>query len=348
MLAVVRHQHIYYVGSNGKTPVAQRWDEVQDHVLLIAKPEPSTCTQSSLQPPQRQSITPKSHSPTMLQRSSRRLLPTLSRRIVAVRSYGVPTDNPVPANDPNPKTPHSPVSSTNALPTSSEGSMDRALQELPEDGEKRRVMQAPNREGTWSRSQKPRAEAMVGPRFEQTIMEDQVCPARTPLLEWIWDRLTQEPTAPTLLRHGAHSQAARTLDDGEGRLVRRRWRAIGSPARLHQRRQAADQLVHVLRSTIRMCRTFSIQILVGYSAQLTTHRHTNITASSSRASHLPLSPSTRPMTRLSSRLRISRARPDRLSHTKATPACHWSRDKKLCTSERLYIFRILPESRPTP
>ena len=35
-------------------------------------------------------------------------------------------------------------------------------------------MQAPNREGIWSRSQKPRAEAMVGPRFEQTVMEDQV------------------------------------------------------------------------------------------------------------------------------------------------------------------------------
>ncbi|KAK4455947.1 hypothetical protein QBC34DRAFT_388408 [Podospora aff. communis PSN243] len=30
------------------------------------------------------------------------------------------------------------------------------------------VKQAPNREGVWSRSQKPRSEAMTGPRFEQT------------------------------------------------------------------------------------------------------------------------------------------------------------------------------------
>ncbi|RMX79122.1 hypothetical protein D0867_16517 [Hortaea werneckii] len=37
-------------------------------------------------------------------------------------------------------------------------------------------MQAPNRETVWSRSQKPRSEAMVGPRFEQTIMEDQPRP----------------------------------------------------------------------------------------------------------------------------------------------------------------------------
>jgi len=52
--------------------------------------------------------------------------------------------------------------------------MDKALQELPEEGEKRRVMQAPNRAEVWSRSQQPREKAMVGPRFEQTIMLDQV------------------------------------------------------------------------------------------------------------------------------------------------------------------------------
>jgi len=63
---------------------------------------------------------------------------------------------------------------TNALATSSEGAGDFILQESPEKAEERRVMQAPNREGIWSRSQKPRAEAMVGPRFEQTVMEDQV------------------------------------------------------------------------------------------------------------------------------------------------------------------------------
>lgn len=44
-----------------------------------------------------------------------------------------------------------------------------------EEGEKKRVMQAPNRATVWSRSQQERSKAMVGPRFEQTIMEEQVC-----------------------------------------------------------------------------------------------------------------------------------------------------------------------------
>lgn len=35
--------------------------------------------------------------------------------------------------------------------------------------------QAPNRSTTWSRSQRPRSSAMVGPRFEQTDLEVQVC-----------------------------------------------------------------------------------------------------------------------------------------------------------------------------
>lgn len=34
--------------------------------------------------------------------------------------------------------------------------------------------QAPNRTAVWSRSQQPRAEAMTGPRFEQTNFEQQV------------------------------------------------------------------------------------------------------------------------------------------------------------------------------
>lgn len=112
----------------------------------------------------------------MLQRSSRRLLPALQSHPACIRAYSSrSTDNPVPANDPNPTKPHSPVSSTNELATSAEGGRDKPLQEFVADGEKYRTMQAPNREGVWSRSQKPRAEAMVGPRFEQTIMKDQVC-----------------------------------------------------------------------------------------------------------------------------------------------------------------------------
>ncbi|KAH6668839.1 hypothetical protein B0J14DRAFT_599415 [Halenospora varia] len=67
------------------------------------------------------------------------------------------------------------VSKTNELPIESVHSSE-ALQESVEDAEKRRVMQAPNRAAVWSRSQNPRAKAMSGPRFEQTIMEDQPRP----------------------------------------------------------------------------------------------------------------------------------------------------------------------------
>jgi len=52
--------------------------------------------------------------------------------------------------------------------------MDKPLQESVAEGEERRTMQAPNREGVWSRSQQAREKAMVGPRFEQMIMYDQV------------------------------------------------------------------------------------------------------------------------------------------------------------------------------
>jgi len=107
--------------------------------------------------------------------TSRRLLPSALRlRAFSTTSTVRSTDNPIPANDPNPKKPHSPVSKLNAIPTSSEGAMDKAIVESVEEGEKKRTMQAPNRATTWSRSQAVRAQAMVGPRFEQTIMEDQV------------------------------------------------------------------------------------------------------------------------------------------------------------------------------
>ncbi|KAF2090756.1 NADH-ubiquinone oxidoreductase, partial [Saccharata proteae CBS 121410] len=82
----------------------------------------------------------------------------------------------IPANDPNPKKRPQNVSATNAVPTSSEGSFDQVLQESVEKAEELRTMQAPNRKGIWSRSQQPRERAMVGPRFEQTIMADQPRP----------------------------------------------------------------------------------------------------------------------------------------------------------------------------
>ena len=108
--------------------------------------------------------------------SSRRIASSIFRpRTFSTSTLFRSTDNPIPANNPNPKPDDSPVSSTNATPVSSEGSFDKALVESVEDGERRRVMQAPNRAGVWSRSQNPREKAMVGPRFEQTIMADQVC-----------------------------------------------------------------------------------------------------------------------------------------------------------------------------
>lgn len=112
------------------------------------------------------------NTPTMLSRTLR----AAPRRMPALRSaYSSISDNPIPANDPKSRPPRSPVSATNATPTSSEGSQDKVLQESVEKGEQLRVAQSPNRQGIWSRSQQPREKAMVGPRFEQTIMADQVC-----------------------------------------------------------------------------------------------------------------------------------------------------------------------------
>lgn len=54
------------------------------------------------------------------------------------------------------------------------GLRDKPFQEMPEDSERQRQMQAPNRKEVWSRGQESREKAMSGPRFEQTIMEFQV------------------------------------------------------------------------------------------------------------------------------------------------------------------------------
>lgn len=84
------------------------------------------------------------------------------------------SENFIPANDPSPQKPKPNVSETNAAPLESVGSWDAPLQEAPESGERNRQLQAPNRATTWAKSQRPREEAMTGPRFEQTIMELQV------------------------------------------------------------------------------------------------------------------------------------------------------------------------------
>ena len=97
-----------------------------------------------------------------------------AQRLYATRER---TSDRIPTNDPNPPAPTQNVSESNAVPISPQGLRDeeRPLQEMPEDSERQRVMQAPNRKDPWSRSQQPRESAMSGPRFEQTIMEYQVC-----------------------------------------------------------------------------------------------------------------------------------------------------------------------------
>ena len=107
------------------------------------------------------------------------LTPLIHPRLVAHRSYATRdrTSDRIPTNDPSPPEPVRNVSDSNAVPISPQGmrDSDRPLQEMPEDSERQRVMQAPNRKEPWSRSQQPRERAMSGPRFEQTIMEYQVC-----------------------------------------------------------------------------------------------------------------------------------------------------------------------------
>jgi len=113
-----------------------------------------------------------------------RPVPSFSASLPTLRTYatGGPYSDRVPTNDPNPPEPVKNVSDTNATPVSAMGLRDAPLQEMPEDSEKQRQMQAPNRKGVWSRSQESREKAMSGPRFEQTLMEFQV---RTRL--WLCD-----------------------------------------------------------------------------------------------------------------------------------------------------------------
>jgi NADH dehydrogenase (ubiquinone) Fe-S protein 6 len=74
------------------------------------------------------------------------------------------------------------------LPTATELAPTKASPEEAVSTEEMREFQAPNRAGIWSRSQKPREQAMVGPRFEQMIIKDQVCD-----LEFVESKLTEQP-----------------------------------------------------------------------------------------------------------------------------------------------------------
>lgn len=97
----------------------------------------------------------------------------LARRISTKEQPSVAS---IAANDPKAasRTPIPNVSRTNELASSSMGSQDAAIQESVAEGEKLRAQQAPNRDQIWAPSQQPREAAMVGPRFEQMTMTDQV------------------------------------------------------------------------------------------------------------------------------------------------------------------------------
>lgn len=131
---------------------------------------------------------------------SRRLTSLASARTrLIARTYSstVPRfhENRMQPNDPSPPAPKPNVSATNVPETNSApidklAVMENTYVENPALGEQIRSMQAPNRSTTWAASQQPREKAMTGPRFEQTIMETQVCRAiprskLEPLAIWI-------------------------------------------------------------------------------------------------------------------------------------------------------------------
>jgi NADH dehydrogenase (ubiquinone) Fe-S protein 6 len=111
----------------------------------------------------------------MLSTARSRAIWQLSRRaqVSARRTYALSANDKQEVNDHTSSKPVANVSKTNELPTATIH-RDAPLIEKVEDGERLQVTQAPNRAAVWSKSQNPRAKAMSGPRFEQTVMEFQV------------------------------------------------------------------------------------------------------------------------------------------------------------------------------
>jgi len=111
----------------------------------------------------------------MLSTARSRAIWQVSRRVPAAsqRFYAFSANDQQQINDPKKAKDTPNVSKTNEVATSAAGEVE-PLREDAHTAEKLRVTQAPNRLGVWSRSQNPRAKAMTGPRFEQTIIESQV------------------------------------------------------------------------------------------------------------------------------------------------------------------------------
>ena len=92
-------------------------------------------------------------------------LPLLTRPL----TRALQTEHPSAAK---PKASSTSTSPADALPATADPNT------VPEvkAGESHHLPQAPNRAVPWSRSQRPRDLAMVGPRFEKTIIEQQPAP----------------------------------------------------------------------------------------------------------------------------------------------------------------------------
>jgi hypothetical protein len=206
------------------------------------------------------SYTPYTMLPARLTRSCLRSSSTTATRAFTT-FRPLLADNPIPANDTKDRSTPSPVSSTNATPTSSEGNMDKPLQESVAEGEERRSMQAPNRQGVWSRSQQAREKAMVGPRFEQMIMYDQVriiLPSRF---------LQKRQARQKIARGGIEAQmekeqrkkrrykSKKQFADVETQHSLALWQPSSSstnnPSHLYQRRQTSNMRLHLLWSPLR-------------------------------------------------------------------------------------------------
>ena len=111
----------------------------------------------------------------MLSTARSRAALKLSRtaQVSARRAYALSANDKQEVNDPKAQKQVPNVSKTNELPMNTPH-RDASIQESVAAAEKMRTQQSPNRVAVWSRSQNPRAKAMSGPRFEQTIMELQV------------------------------------------------------------------------------------------------------------------------------------------------------------------------------
>jgi hypothetical protein len=116
----------------------------------------------------------KTKAPLNRNHTTRSMLPLRSLRRAPARLWSAATQRGYSTS--LKESPAAAQKTKDAAATTTNG-QDAALTETPTDAAaEMRAMQAPNRQGTWTRSQQVREKAMSGPRFEQMVMEDQVRP----------------------------------------------------------------------------------------------------------------------------------------------------------------------------